>query len=64
MKYYALVAAAALLMGCPERDVNKPVDMQEYYQKEKDRKQLDKLQNELRQDEIRRKGYSNIERKP
>ena len=59
--YKALIAAAALLMGCPSREtVDMPVDMQEYYQKEKDKKALDDLQNELRQDEIRRKGYSNI----
>jgi len=62
MKYYkALFAAAALtLVGCPSRDVNEPIDMKEYYQKEKDRKELDRLQNQLRNDEIRRKGYSDI----
>ena len=65
MAYYkALIAATALLMGCPSRDVNRPVDMQEYYQKEKDRKALDNLQNDLRRDEIRRKGYSSIPEKP
>ncbi len=64
MAYYkALIVSTALLMGCPARETS-TVNMQEYYQKEKDRKALDRLQNDLRQDEIHRKGYSNIPEKP
>lgn len=65
MAYYkALIAAAALLMGCPSRDPQQPVDMREYYQKQKSIEELDRIQNGLRMDEIRRKGHSSIPEKP